>query len=78
MYKTTNFERREIEDIKLDIEMAKDLYGERVRTVFIGDSNSLVLNPESMIEILNPFMLFSSYRASDQLCQGKDTGKEAD
>ena len=52
MYKTTNFERREIEDIKLDIEMAKDLYGERVRTVFLGDSNSLVLKAGSLIDIL--------------------------
>jgi len=59
MYKATRFEVREIEEVKLDIEMAKDLYGERVRTVFVGDSNSLVLKTEDMIEILD--FLYASF-----------------
>jgi len=42
-----------------DIELAKDLYGDRVRTVFIGDSNSLTIKTEMLVEVLN--FLYSSF-----------------
>jgi radical SAM superfamily enzyme YgiQ (UPF0313 family) len=42
-----------------DIELAKELYGESIRTVFIGDSNSLVAKTEMLVKILNA--LFSSF-----------------
>ena len=35
-----------------DIELARELYGERVRSVFIGDSNSLVVKTATLLEIL--------------------------
>lgn len=53
MYKNTRFEVRNIEEIQADIEMAKELYQERVRTVFIGDSNSLVVKTDSLVAVLN-------------------------
>jgi radical SAM superfamily enzyme YgiQ (UPF0313 family) len=59
MYKTTKFEIRDLEEILGDIELAKDLYGDRVRTIFIGDSNSLVAKTEMLVKILNA--LFSSF-----------------
>jgi radical SAM superfamily enzyme YgiQ (UPF0313 family) len=59
MYKETKFEIRDLEEILGDIELAKDLYGDRVRTVFIGDSNSLVVKPEMLIKVLNS--LYSSF-----------------
>jgi radical SAM superfamily enzyme YgiQ (UPF0313 family) len=59
MYKTTKFEIRDLEEIKADIESAKDLYGDRVRTVFIGDSNSLTIKTEMFVQILNA--LYSSF-----------------
>ena len=59
MYKGMKFETREIEEILGDIESARDLYGERVRTIFIGDSNSLVAKTEMLVKILNT--LFSSF-----------------
>ena len=58
MYKGIKFEIRDIEEILGDIELAKDLYGDRVRTIFIGDSNSLVVKAEMLVKILNA--LFSS------------------
>jgi radical SAM superfamily enzyme YgiQ (UPF0313 family) len=53
MYKGTKFEIRPVEEVLGDIETAKDLYGDRVRTVFIGDSNSLVVKTEMLVKIMN-------------------------
>jgi len=53
MYKTIKFEIRDLEEVQSDIALAKNLYGDRIRTVFIGDSNSLVLRTEILIKILN-------------------------
>src|SRR4030043_604541 len=53
MYKEMKFEIRGLEEIQSDIEMAKELYGDRIRTVFIGDSNSLVVKTEILVKILN-------------------------
>lgn len=59
MYKSIKFEIRGLEEIMGDIELAKDLYGDRVRTVFIGDSNSLTIKTEMLVEVLN--FLYSSF-----------------
>jgi radical SAM superfamily enzyme YgiQ (UPF0313 family) len=59
MYKTMKFEIRDLEEVQSDIELAKDLYGDRIRTVFIGDSNSLSVKTEVLVNILNS--LFSSF-----------------
>jgi radical SAM superfamily enzyme YgiQ (UPF0313 family) len=53
MYKGMKFEIRDLEEVLGDIELAGDLYGDRVRTVFIGDSNSLVAKTEMLVKILN-------------------------
>ena len=59
MYKDLKFEIRDVEEVKRDIELARELYGPRVRTVFVGDSNSLVVKTESLIEILKS--LYTSF-----------------
>ena len=59
MYKTVKFEIRELEEIRGDIEMAGDLYGDRVRTVFIADSDSLVTKTETFLEVLKS--LYASF-----------------
>ena len=59
MYKTTKFEVRDLGEVQTDIEMAKELYGDRIRTVFIGDSNSLLIKTEILVQVLNS--LFSSF-----------------
>ncbi|RLB03824.1 MAG: radical SAM protein [Deltaproteobacteria bacterium] len=52
MYKGIPFERRSLEEIKGDIEAAAHLYGEMARWAFIGDSNSLVVKTDLLLEIL--------------------------
>jgi radical SAM superfamily enzyme YgiQ (UPF0313 family) len=52
MYKHTPFERRPLEEILEDIEAAQELYSDVTRTVFIGDSNSIVINTEDFVKIL--------------------------
>jgi radical SAM superfamily enzyme YgiQ (UPF0313 family) len=59
MYKGMKFEIRDPEEILEDIELAKELYSDRVRTVFIGDSNSLVAKTEVWIQVLK--FLYSSF-----------------
>jgi radical SAM superfamily enzyme YgiQ (UPF0313 family) len=56
MYKGTKFEIRPVEEVLGDIESARDLYGDRVTTVFIGDSNSLVVKTEMLVKILNALL----------------------
>ena len=59
MYKGMKFEIRNLEEILEDIELAKGLYGDRIETVFIGDSNSLVAKTEMLVNVLNA--LFTSF-----------------
>jgi radical SAM superfamily enzyme YgiQ (UPF0313 family) len=59
MYKTMKFEIRDLEEILGDIELAKELYGDRVTTVFMGDSNSLTIKTEMLVQVLNS--LYSSF-----------------
>ena len=56
MYKGVKFEIRKIEEILEDIESASDLYGDRVGTIFIGDSNSLVAKTEMVVKILDTLL----------------------
>jgi radical SAM superfamily enzyme YgiQ (UPF0313 family) len=59
MYKGMKFEIRGLEEILGDIELAKELYGDRVRTVFIGDSNSLIVKTDTLVQVLSS--LYSSF-----------------
>ncbi len=59
MYKDTRFEIRDLDEVLSDIETAKDLYGERVQTVFIGDSNSLTAKTEMFVQVLES--LYSAF-----------------
>ena len=59
MYKTMKFEVRDLTEILGDIELAKELYDDRVRTVFIGDSNSVTIKADILVKVLNS--LYSSF-----------------
>lgn len=59
MYKGMKFEKRELEEVLEDISTARELYSQRVRTVFIGDSNSLVLKADEWVRILSA--LYASF-----------------
>ena len=52
MYKGMKFEIRELEEVLGDIESARDLYGDKIQTVFVGDSNSLVVKTDMLVKIL--------------------------
>ncbi len=52
MYRDIPFERRPLAEIKRDIHYARDLYREETKTVFIADSNSLVMKADDMVAIL--------------------------
>jgi radical SAM superfamily enzyme YgiQ (UPF0313 family) len=47
------FEKRSVQEVKQDIDTAKHYTGGNVETVFIGDSDSLVIKRDEMCEILN-------------------------
>jgi len=53
MYKDITFERRSLDEIRADINFAQKLYREVTKTVFIADSNSLVIKADNMVEVLN-------------------------
>ncbi len=52
MYRNLVFERRPVNEIKDDIASAGEHYSETVKTVFIADSNSLIVRTDNFIEIL--------------------------
>jgi radical SAM superfamily enzyme YgiQ (UPF0313 family) len=52
MYKDVKFEIRSIEEVKGDIDAAKAFVGRNVKTVFLGDSDSLVIPTEAICQIL--------------------------
>ena len=52
MYKHLKFEKRPVEEVKQDIVTARAFTGGNVETVFIGDSDSLVIKTGDVCEIL--------------------------
>ena len=53
LYKNIPFERRPLEEIMGDIEAARELYRDETRSVFIGDSNSILIKTAELVKILN-------------------------
>jgi len=52
MYKSLRFEKRPVEEVLRDIDTLRQFSGTAAPTVFIGDSNSLVLETKPLVEIL--------------------------
>ncbi len=52
MYKMMRFEKRPVEDVKADIDAAREFYGDRKMNVFIGDADSPVIKTDDFVEIL--------------------------
>lgn len=65
MYRNLPFERRPLDDVLSDISCARNLYRNETRTVFLGDSNSLVIKTEAMIRILST--LYEAFPAIDRV-----------
>lgn len=52
MYKHIKFEKRQVQAVKRDIDTAKEFTGGNVETVFIADSDSLIIKTEEICQIL--------------------------
>lgn len=48
MYKKVKFEIREVEEILNDIKEAPNIFGKSIKTVFIGDSDSLLMKTDDL------------------------------
>lgn len=53
MYKNTRFRLRSVQEIKEDLAMAKDYYGEVVSSLFFPDGNTIIMKTEQLEEIFN-------------------------
>ena len=53
MYKNTKFERKDFNEIKKDIIQARNIYGNSKKTIFLGDSDIVVLkNLEEILQFI--------------------------
>ena len=53
MYRKTKFRIRPVADIKEDLLMARDYYGEKVQSIFFPDGNTILMKTGQLVEILN-------------------------
>jgi radical SAM superfamily enzyme YgiQ (UPF0313 family) len=53
LYKNMPFQRRPLEEIFEDIEAARELFQDETRSIFIGDSNSILIKTDELVQILN-------------------------
>jgi radical SAM superfamily enzyme YgiQ (UPF0313 family) len=51
MYKGSRFRIRKVQEIKEDLDMARDYYGDAVRTVFFADGNTIIMRTKELVEI---------------------------
>ena len=51
MYRESKFKIRPVSEIKEDLEMARDYYGDGVRSVFFADGNTIVMKTKDLVEI---------------------------
>lgn len=51
MYKDKKFKIRPVQEIKEDLDLARDYYGDRVRTVFFADGNTILMKTKDLVEI---------------------------
>lgn len=52
MYRDIEFQERSVEDVKQDIDTARAFVGDSAETIFIGDSDSLVISTDVLCDIL--------------------------
>jgi radical SAM superfamily enzyme YgiQ (UPF0313 family) len=51
LYKNTRFRVRPIQDIKEDLQSARDYYGQYVETIFFPDGNTIIMKTNQLCEI---------------------------
>lgn len=53
MYKDKRFRIRSMEEIRADVEEVHEIYGDRIRRIFLADGDALVLPTDTLTEILH-------------------------
>jgi len=53
MYKDIQFRIRPVKEIKEDLTAAKKAYGDRVKTIFLPDGNSIIMKTEELVDIFS-------------------------
>lgn len=53
LYKDVRFECRSVDEVKGDVDVAKAFGGANVETIFIGDSDSMVMDTKTLCDILD-------------------------
>jgi radical SAM superfamily enzyme YgiQ (UPF0313 family) len=77
MYKDISFEKRPIEEIFQDILTARKLYGPHAKTVFLADSNSLILEAKTLVQILESlYETFSSIHRVTSYARARTLSKK--
>lgn len=51
MYKNTKFRLRPVKEIKADLWMARDYYGNGIRSIFFPDGNTIIMKTDDLVEI---------------------------
>lgn len=51
MYRGSRFRIRKVDEIREDLDMAREYYGDAVRTVFFADGNTIVMRTPELVEI---------------------------
>jgi biotin synthase-like enzyme len=51
MYQEKSFRARPVEEVIEDLDLAKEAYGDNVRTIFLADGNSAALPSDKLVEI---------------------------
>ncbi len=53
MYKGTQFRIRSVDEIKKDLQMAREYHGNYVETVFFADGNTILMKTKDLVEIFD-------------------------
>ena len=73
------FRIREVEDIKDDIDIARQIYGDRVRRIFFLDGNAMVMPFDRLYEITKYSKeVFRNLERVSVYAHGKDILKKSD
>lgn len=53
MYKGSRFKIRPVKEIKIDLDLAKNYYGNWIKSVFFADGNTILMKTKELVEIFN-------------------------
>jgi radical SAM superfamily enzyme YgiQ (UPF0313 family) len=80
MYRSKKFSiRKDIEEIKKDIKIAGNFYGNQVRKIFFEDGNAFVVKPEILIELTEySYKMFPNLKKVSAYAHAKDIVSKSD